>query len=61
MAKRGYVCKCGWKLIRGEKTRKLYAAAKMFHATPKSQGGEGCELLRAELKRTKPEAFSRLV
>jgi hypothetical protein len=46
MAKRGYDCKCGgFKLRRGEKTRKQYAAAKREHA-------QTCDLLKVELEKS---------
>ena len=41
--KNGYTCACGaFKLKRGDKTRKVYAATKKAHA-------EECEILKKEL------------
>ena len=42
MAKRGYRCACGFNLKRGDKTRKVYAMAKVEHAA-------SCELMKKEL------------
>ena len=46
MAKRGYNCACGnFNLKRGGKTRKIYAAAKLEHAST-------CQLLKDELEQS---------
>lgn len=45
MAKKRYRCECGWTIVRGEQTRKVYAANKKNHA-------ESCETLREELKKS---------
>ena len=56
MAKRGYTCACGqFRLGRGDKTRKQYAAAKEQHA-------KECEIMKEELKanyRVTPTAPAR--
>jgi hypothetical protein len=53
MAKFGYICKCGWRLTRGLKTRKQYARAKREHAAGDEFAGfPPCKFLADELART---------
>ena len=46
MAKNGYICKCGWRLNRGRRTRKEYADQKNKH-------GHECLILANELRQSR--------
>jgi hypothetical protein len=53
--KYGYTCKCGWRLERGQRTRKQYAAEKEHHAFRSIESPREVEIvLIAAIEERKP-------